>query len=160
MLYALVRLGLVTQVIVADEEFLPTIQNKYDYIVDVTGRDQPSAGDSYYSDTDEFINNADILSVLEANMEADYMKQGSADSIEPFRISRYSVSYAEALVTIGCKKYSAPGLLEALHRVLVDREKTVAVFTAQGAGPTHGKFGITWEDAQLLYDKLVQLKHT
>lgn len=160
MYYALIRLGLVTQIIVADEEFLSHIENKYDYVVDVTNRERPEAGDSYYPDVDKFIsNNTDEID-LSIEDKADYLTQGYLDSIEPFALSKYSVSYSKGEVTIGCKKYSVSGLICALHRVLVKREQTVEVFTVGNKGPAHGKFGITWDDAQLLYDTLIQLRIT
>ena len=39
------------------------------------------------------------------------------------------------------------GLLDTLHKLLVEKQKTTTYFTSLKTGPTHGKFDITWQDA-------------
>lgn len=156
--FALIKDGLVKEVIVASDDFIPLIQDQYDHIIDVTGKSRPSVGDSYYSNTEEFIqNNLDTIVLPVIDEDADYLNEGTEDGFEPFQISKYSVSYKDGFIQIGCKKYSAPGFLEALHKTLVEKEEAIECFNTVD-GPAHGKFGITWEDAQKLYDALRKVK--
>lgn len=155
--FALIKDGLVESVIVANDDFLTHVENKFDLIIDVTNLARPSPGDSYYSDTQTFVPNEHITHSISADMNADHLQQGTEEGFAPFKISKYTVSYDNGFIVIGCKKYSAPGFMDALHRVLIEKEKTVGIFSTS-KGPAHGKFGITWGDAQMLYNALVKVK--
>lgn len=157
--FALIKDGLVDNVIVADENFLPTINDLYDTIINVTERTRPQIGDSYYSDTDNFISNivSNVILTVE-DPDAPYLHEGTEDGFEPFQLSRYTVTYEDGEVYIGCKSYSAIGLLDVLYKGLIEDQETIGVFTTADGNPAHGKFAITWEDAQMLYDKLKTVK--
>lgn len=155
--FALIKNNIVESVVVGTDDFISHMDGKYDHIIDVTEGDRPSTGDSYYKDTEEFISNAGHTHHIPVDLEAEHLQKGTEDGFEPFTISKYSVSYKDGFIHIGCKKYSAPGLLDALHKGLVEKQQTVGIFTSEN-GPAHGKFGITWDDAQKLYDALIKVK--
>lgn len=156
--YALIKNNIVESIIVANEDFLPHIQDKYDVILDVTDN-RPVVGQSYYPDTSTFIENKSGAVHIDTDLEAEHLKLGTEDGFEPFKLSKYSVKYENGMVHIGCRQYSAPGLLDALHRGLVEKQTgTVSCFVTEDAGPMHGKFGITWNDAQLLYNALIKVR--
>lgn len=153
---AIINNNLVDSVVVGDDTFLSHIQDKHQFVVDVTNRDRPSPGDSYYSDQDAFISNSVEVNHL-PDLGAEHLISGTEDGFESFRLSNYSVSYKEGMVTIGCKKYSARGLLGALHKSLTQKHKSVERFTTHPT-PGHGKYEITWADAKILYDALKKVK--
>lgn len=155
--FALIKNNIVESVVIGTDEFLSHIKDKYDHVIDVTESDRPSTGDSYYKDTEEFISNAGHTHHIPVDLDEDHLKQGTEDGFEPFKISKYSVSYKDGFIYIGCKKYSAAGFLDVLHKGLIEKQQTIGVFTSTN-GPSHGKFGITWEDAQKLYDALIKVK--
>lgn len=156
--FALIKNNLVDSIIVADESFLTIIQSKYDAVVDVTDN-RPNVGDSYYPDVNEFISNLEIINEIDPELYLeDALPNGTEDGFEPFKLSKYSVSYKDGMVQIGCKYYSAQGLLHVLHKLLIEEEQTTHCFTAADDGPAHGKFGVTWDDAQQLYDVLIKVK--
>jgi hypothetical protein len=156
---AVIDKGIVENIVIADEAFKLVLQDEFDSVVDVTDMDpKPSPGDSYYPETGAFVPNTIVFNDLSADLDALHMQQGTDDGFEPFAISKYSVSYADGIVTIGCKQYPAPGLLDVLHKFLVEREANVQIFTSDDTGPAHGKYGITWDDAQMLYDALIKVK--
>lgn len=156
--FSLIKNGLVVSIIVADDDFIQQIEHDYDFIIDVTDN-RPNIGDSYYSDTNIFISNTELAPEIQVDLSADYLQHGTEDGFEPFNLSRYSVKYEDGMVHIGCKKYSGPGLLDALHKVLIENETgTVACFKIDENGPAHGQFDITWEDVQLLYDALIRVR--
>lgn len=154
--YACIKNNTVSTVIVAKSSFIDGVRHEYDIIIDVTDISRPAVGDSFYPDTNIFVSNNDSL----INIPLDsIISTGTEIGFEPFNISKYSVKYADGLVIIGCKKYPAKGLLAALHKYLIeDREGSVSCFTESEEGPAHGKFGITWEDAQMLYDALIKVQ--
>lgn len=156
--FALIKNNIVEGVVVGNDAFLSQIQDVYSDVVDVTDRPRPAAGDSYYKDTDSFISNTVHMNHIPVDMSADHLLTGTEEGFEPFQLSQYSVKYENGVITIGCKKYSAPGLLDALHKVLIEDHQTTSHFTQLEDGPTHGKFGITWDDAQKLYDALVKVR--
>ena len=156
--FALIKNNLVDHVVVGDDMFLSHIQSQYDAVVDVTNINRPTTGDSYYPDTQTFVSNTVTLNNIPVDMSASYLQQGTEEGFTSFQISKYNVSYSNGIVTIGCKQYSAPGLLDALYKVLQEKQSTVSIFTTLDDGPTHGKFGITWSDAQKLYDALIKVK--
>lgn len=156
--FALIKDGVVEGVIVATDDFLQHINNKYDFIIDVSDIKRPSAGDSYYSDTKTFVCNTSDSHQIPVDLSAEHLHQGTRDGFEPFQISKYSVSYKDGTITIGCKQYSAIGMLDTLHKLIVDKQQTTTYFTALKDGPTHGKFGITWEDAKKIYEALNRVK--
>jgi hypothetical protein len=155
--FALIKKHMVESIIVANDAFAKELLSKYDYVVDVT-KQRPTVGDSYYPETDSFISNTTDFHHIPVDLEAEHLQKGTEDSFEPFKLSKYSVSYENGVVTIGCKQYSAPGLLDSLHKVLIEDHSTVAYFNTMGPNPGHGKFDITWEDAQALYDALIKVK--
>jgi hypothetical protein len=156
--FALIKNNLVEKVIVANEDFLPHLMEKYklDFIIEV-GDNRPSAGDSYYPDTKTFVSNSSILHdiPIDPNM---YSYNGTEDGFPPFEMSKYSVSYKDKIITIGCKQYSAVGMLDTLHKLLIDKQQTTTYFTSLDSGPTHGKFDVTWDDARKLYEALKKVK--
>lgn len=154
---ALINNNLVEHVVVGDDNFIEHIKNQYDTIVDVTNRQRPSQGDSYYPQTKQFISNSTNFNIIDVDLP-DRLKQGTNEGFEPFQLSKYSVTYSNRIVTIGCKQYSATALLDALDKVLISDEAVSHCFITGDAGPAHGKFGITWEDAQKLYDALIKVK--
>lgn len=156
---ALIKNKLVMSVAIGNDDFAAHVRDQYDYIIDVTNRERPTVGHSYYPETDSFIDNSNDVNLIPVDMNVSHMKMGAEDGFEPFNISKYSVSYKDGMVQIGCKKYSAVGLFDALHRVLIDKEAvdTIHCFRVAG-GPGHGKFAITWSDARLLYEALSRVK--
>ena len=157
--FALIKNGIVEKVIVATDDFLPHLMEKYslDLIVEV-GDDRPTAGDSYYADTKTFVSNHLAIHDIPVDMSTVRLYNGTENGFEPFQMSKYSVSYKDGMITIGCKQYSAAGMLDTLHKLLIDKQQTTTYFTALEKGPTHGKFDVTWEDAQKLYDALKKVK--
>lgn len=155
--FALINNNLVEHVVVGNDNFIEHVKNQYDTIVDVTDEQRPAQGDSYYPQTKQFISNSKNLNMIDVNLP-DRLKQGTNDGFEPFQLSKYSVSYSNGVVAIGCKQYSAVGLLDALDKVLISDEAVSHCFITGDAGPAHGKFGITWDDAQKLYDALIKVK--
>lgn len=156
--FALIRNNLVEAVIVANDVFLSHIKDKYDLIVDVSEGCRPTTGDSYYSDTKTFVPNHLISHEIPVDLSSAHLHTGTENGFKPFQISQYSVSYETGVITIGCKKYSAIGILDTLHKLLVEKKKTTTYFTALENGPTHGKFEITWEDAQKIHAALKRIK--
>lgn len=156
--FALIKNNLVNSVIVATDEFIPLIKHKYEIIVDVTNKTRPNVGDSYYSDIDTFIPNTIGANHINVDLQAEHLKTGTEEGFEPFTLSKYSVKYDNGMVHIGCKSYTPAGLFDALHKVLIEDTQTTHCFTTLEDGPAHGKFGITWDDAQKLYDVLLKVK--
>lgn len=152
--FALIKNNLVDKVVVADDAFLKHIAGQYDVIIDVTNLDRPSAGDSYYPDTKEFVSNTETLHELPVDLNQAHLQNGTENEFPPFRISRYDVSYTKGVIMIGCKRYSAPGFMDALHKMLIEGKQTVSIFS----GTSHGKFEITRDDMQTLYDNLSRIK--
>lgn len=155
--YALIQNNIVQSIIIADDSFLKHIENKYQYIIDVTDN-KPTVGDSYYNKTNKFIPNNTDKNEISVDLNLKHLKNGTETEFKPFTLSKYSVRYEDGFVIIGCKKYSAAGLLDALHKVLIEKHHTTSHFTTFDDGPAHGKFGITWDDAKLLYDALNKVK--
>ena len=156
--FALIKNNLVEGVIVANESFLPIIKDKYDLILDVTDIQRPSTGDSYYPVTNTFISNDHEIVDIPADLKADHLQSGTEKGFKPFKISNYSVKYENGMIVIGCKKYSAPGFMDALHKILIEKQHTTSHFTTLEDGYAHGKFKITLEDAKKLYDALKKVK--
>jgi hypothetical protein len=156
--YALVKNNLVEAVIVGTDDFIEHIKNKYDFIIDVSKDPRPTTGDSYYPDTGTFVANHLVEHQIPVDMSADHLHNGTNSGFESFKISKYLVSYKDGVITIGCKKYSAPGILDTLHRLLIEKQRTTTYFTTLESGFTHGKFDITFEDAQKIYDALKKVK--
>ena len=156
--YALIKNSLVEAVIVGTDDFLQHIKDKYDLIVDVSEGSRPATGDSYYHDTNTFVANHLTDHQIPVDLSADHLHTGTESGFKPFQISKYSVSYEDGVIIIGCKKYSAVGMLDTLHKLLIDKQQTTTYFTALKNGPTHGRFGITWDDAQKLYDALRKVR--
>lgn len=158
--FALIKNNIVKSVAVGDDDFLAHIQSQYDFVVDVTNRDRPTIEDSYYPDSDSFVSNA-VAQIVDVptDIDAEHLNQGTDDGFEPFRISKYVVKYDNGIVQIGCKKYPAAVLLDALYKALVEeQEGTLYCFNTAGEKPVHGKFDISWEDAQKIYDALSKVK--
>lgn len=147
--FALINNNLVNKVIVADDSFIEEVISQWDIVLDVTDR-RPNPGDSYYPDTDEFISNNTDVHYISSDVQI--------GDFEPFTLSKYSVSKEDDMIKIGCKLYSASGIYDVLHALLIEKVTTTELFTSEETGPTHGKFGITWEDAQTLYDVLCGAK--
>jgi hypothetical protein len=93
-------------------------------------------------------------------MSLDYLNQGTDATFDPFMLSQYSVSQdvENSLVIIGCKSYSIAGMLVELHELLYEGKSTTDLFTTTEDGFAHGRFGITADDTQLLYDTLIKIK--
>jgi hypothetical protein len=155
--FALIKNNIVEQIIVADVDFINHVKEKYDLVIDVTDS-RPAVGDSYYPDTKTFISNNQTLHEIPVDLNAEHLHQGTEDGFEPFEMSKYSVSYKDEIITIGCKQYSALGMLDTLHKLLIEKQHTTTYFTSLEKGPTHGKFDVTWDDAKKLYDLLVKVK--
>lgn len=156
MFYALIKNNLVQSIIVADDTFIQSLTD-YDHIIDVTDN-RPCVGDSYYPETGVFTSNTETSIILPVeNIEH---LTGTEEEIVPFRLSKYSVSYDSTtkMVKIGCKNYDLLMLKDALYKGLIENQQHPHCFTSLENGPMHGKFGITWEDAQLLYDKLMKVR--
>lgn len=156
--FALIKKNIVQHVIVADEFFLHHIEKDYDYIINVTDTLRPQPGDSYYPETKIFVSNTISAPEILTDLTAEHLQSGIESGFEPFNISKYSVKYENGIVTIGCKQYPAAGLRDSLHKLIIHRQQNVACFTILEKGPAHGKFDITWEDAQMLYDALLKVK--
>jgi hypothetical protein len=155
--FALVKNFLVEAIVVGDDAFVDHIKDQYQYVVEVFD-DRPSPGHSYYPDTNQFVDNSIEALVIAPDPDILSLYNGTNDGFETWSMSKYSCSYADGVVTIGCKKYSAQGLLVVLHNLLVERSKTTSHFTSYDSGPSHGKFGVTWEDATTLYNLLKEVK--
>lgn len=156
--FALIKKGLVETIVVANEDFISQIKSKYDFVIDVTNEERPNIGDSYYSDTKNFISNYRENHTIPILTNVDHLKNGTEEGFGPFEISKYSVSYKEGIIKIGCKTYSAIGMLDTLHKLLIEKCKTTTLFTSLEEGPTHGKFGITWNDAKIIYEQLKKVR--
>lgn len=156
--FALVKHNVVQTVIVANDDFLHHVASQYDHIVDVTNMSRPAVDDSYCPDTNTFMSGSAEVHELPVDLNADHVKQGTEVGFESFRLSKYMVSYEDGMVKIGCKKYSLPGFKDALHKVMVNKQAHTSCFTTATGKPSHGKFNISWEDAQKLYDVLMKVK--
>jgi hypothetical protein len=156
--FAIIKNGLVQGIIVAEINFINSLAPQYDFIIDVSEGQRPTTGDSYYPDTKTFVSNHLVEHTIPVDLSLPHLHMGTQDGFEPFLTSKYSVSYESGTITIGCKKYPAIAILDTLHKLLVEKQKTTTYFTALKDGPTHGKFGITWEDAQKIYDALKKVK--
>lgn len=156
--YALIKDQIVEGVIIGEDSFISILADQYDSIVDVTDRSRPSPGDSYYLDVDTFISNTAQVTDIPVDLQDSHLQQGLSDGFDPFQISQYTVSYADGVITIGCKSYPAIGILDTLYKLLIEKQQTTTYFTSSPEGPAHGKFGITWDDAQKIYDALIQVK--
>lgn len=157
--FALIKKGLVETVVVADSNFISQVKTKYDHIIDVTNDiKRPVPGDSYYPDTEAFISNYEDTHFIPVISNSEHLKNGTEEGFEPFEISKYSVSYKDGVITIGCKSYSAIGMLDTLHKLLIEKHKTTTYFTALKDGPTHGKFAVTWNDAKNIYERLKKVR--
>jgi len=156
--FALIKNNLVEAVIVGNDDFLENIRGKYDFAIDVSEGLRPATGDSYYPDTKTFVANHLTDHRIPVDLSSAHLHTGTENGFKPFQISKYSVSYENGVITIGCKKYSAVGMLDTLHKLLIDKQQTTTYFTALKTGPTHGKFEITWDDAQKLYDALRKVR--
>lgn len=158
---ALVRNNMVRTIAVGDAEFVAYAESRYDYVIDVTNHTpRPVQGDSYYPETGQFISNTQTETPLTCAELDPAIPEGTAESFAPFPLSQYSVSFADHVVTVGCRRYGAKGLLQALYEVLVENETTVEAFHTMSTGPAHGKYGITWDDATLLYNALTSLQRS
>ncbi len=156
--FALIKNSLVESVVVATDSFLDHIEGRYDFVIDVTNSKRPTVGDSYYEDLNLFVSNTDEIHNIMTNPNQRHLKCGTENGFEPFKISKYTVKYENGMIVIGCKAYSAPGFLDALHRVLVEKEKTTSHFTTVNGNPCHGRFDITWEDAHKLHEALKKVR--
>lgn len=154
---ALINKNIVHSVVIGDEKFLEHVSNEYDFVVDVTDIKRPTAGDSYYPEANQFVNNELEIISIPANLDEEHMKRGTENGFEPFNISKYSVRYENGMVQIGCKKYSAAGLFDVAHKILIEKTKTIHYFDTSN-GPTHGKFAVTWDDVKKLYDALSRVR--
>jgi hypothetical protein len=158
--FALIKNGIVEKVIVAslNGNFIGSIVTEYDLIIDVSDGPRPATGDSYYADTKTFVSNHHTVHHIPFDPNAEHLRQGTEDGFAPFEMSKYSVSYKDGMVTIGCKQYSAIGMLDTLHKLLVEKKQTTTLFTSLEKGPTHGKFDVTWDDAKKLHEALKKVK--
>lgn len=159
MYYALVRYDMVRTVAVGDADFATYAATKYDYVIDVTDMDpRPVQGDSYYGG--KFVSNTETELSLD-DLELDpAIPEGLAVTFAPFQLSKYAVSFADGVVTIGCKHYGAKGLLQVLYALLVESAPVIDSFHVMDTGPAHGRYGITWDDANLLYTALTSLQRS
>lgn len=158
--YALIKKNIVEGIVFGDESFETHIKEQYDLVVDVTNSTRPSPGDSYYPDTETFISNTTSAVEITVNPDAEHLQQGTEEGFEPFQLSKYAVSYEDGMIVIGCKRYSALGFMDALHKMHVGDDNTAHCFSINNGNPGHGKFDITWEDVELLYEKLSKVKFT
>lgn len=156
--FALIKNNLVEAVVVGTDTFIQSIKDKYDFIIDVSEGQRPTTGDSYYPDTKIFISNHSVEHQIPVDTSSIHLHNGTESGFKPFETSKYSVSYENGVIKIGCKNYSAIGMLDTLHKLLVEKQQTTTYFTALKEGPTHGKFGITWEDAKKIYEALSKVK--
>ncbi len=155
--FALIKNNIVEGIIVADAAFIEQITNQYDLIMDVTdGR--PHVGDSYYPTTKSFISNDIEVNNIPVDMSATHMQSGTENGFKPLKLSKYIATYKDGMVTIGCKSYSAAGLFDAAHKVLIEKQNVTSHFIVTKDGAAHGKFGITLSDIQKLYDVLKNVK--
>lgn len=159
MYLALVRYGMVRTIAVGDADFMTYASTLYDEVIDVTDvSPRPVQGDSYYAETGQFVCNH-TTDVPLADVELDAaIPEGPASGFDSFQMSNYSVTFQPGTVTIGCMRFGARGLLQSLYEVLVEHETTVAQFHTMDAGPAHGRYGITWVDAEALYAALTSLR--
>lgn len=156
--YALIKKNIVKHIIVADESFLPHIENDYDYIIDVTNIKRPAVDDSYVPASNSFLSNHRGLIPLPFNTDDSHLNQGTEEGFEDFSIKQYTIKYQDGFVMFGCKKFPAKGLLDVLHKLIIHKHDEAACFTAEESGPTDGKFSITWEEAHQIYNKLKRVK--
>jgi len=154
--YALIKNYLVESVIISDSDFIKNLSG-YNSIIDVSGL-SVSTGDSYYPDTETFISNTSQLHDIPVDKSAPHLNLGTEAGFQDFNISKYTVKYKDGNITIGCKTYPAIGILDTLHKMLVQKQKTTTIFSCVSGNPSHGKFDITWEDAQAIYDALIRVK--
>lgn len=155
--FALINKNTVHSVVIGDNKFLEHAKNKYDFVIDVTNRKRPCADDSYYPETDSFIENQLETIHINTDLDSPHMKNGTEDGFEPFNISKYSVKYENGMIQIGCKKYSGPGFFDALHKILIEKNTAAHCFDTSN-GPTHGKFPVTWDDVKKLYNALSKVR--
>lgn len=156
--YALIKKNLVKNIIVAEESFLLIIENDYDYIIDVTQGHRPQIDDSYIPLTNTFLSNHLEVINLPFNSEDEHLKQGTETGFRSFSVSNYTIKYERGYVFFGCKKFPAQGLLDALHKLIIDEKDEAACFTAEDYGPTDGKFKISWIEAEKIYNELKKVK--
>lgn len=156
--FALIKNGIVETIAFGDDIFLEHIKDKYDIIVDVTEKNRPQVGDSYYNDTNSFISNFSEVINIPVDLNQDHLKHGTNSGFEPFTISKYSVKYENGMIQIGCKKYSAAGCMDSLHKILIEKNPTNQYFTIRNGEPHHGKFNVTLEDAKKIYNALLTVK--
>lgn len=148
--FALIKNHLVHSIIVADDDFKKHIEKDYDHVIDVTDMKRPHHGDSYYSKTNTFISNKDDVNDIPSDRETPVL------NFEPFHISKYEVKHENGYIVIGCKKYSAAGFIDALEKIAGEKEDSTSHFSTLYNGPAHGKFGISWDDLQKLYNVIVK----
>lgn len=148
--FALIKKDIVEHVIVAGDDFLKHIEKDYDKIVDVSNMTRPQPGDSYYPNTNSFIPNHTDVTDIVADEPAPVL------SFEPFSLSKYSVRHENGYVIIGCKHYSAAGFIKEVRKIAEKTSDTTSTFIAREDGPAHGKFGITWDDVQKLYEIIIK----
>lgn len=155
--FALIKGGIVQSVVFGNAEFAESIRGQYEQIVEVTDRTRPSPGDSYYPDQDAFHSNDAAIVHIKVDLTADHLNRGTEVGFKPFKLSKYNVSYEDGFIRIGCRKYSAHGFMDALHMILIEKQTSAHCFRT-GKNPGHGKFDITWDDAQMLYDALSKVR--
>lgn len=148
--FAVIKNHLVDSIIVADEEFLKHIKDNYHHIVDVTNMVRPKPGDTYYPKTNSFVDNhIEIIEIPSLNPTPEL-------TFEPFQLSKYSVHHENGYIIIGCKKYSSAGFIDALKKIAEEKVDVTSHFSTLYNGPGHGKFNITWDDVQKLYDVIIK----
>lgn len=148
--FALIKKDIVEHVIVASDDFLKHVEKEYDKVVDVTNIVRPQPGDSYYPNTDSFVPNHVDVTDIAADDPAPVL------NFEPFSISKYKVSHEDGYIIIGCKRYSAAGFIKEVRKIAEKTSDTTSTFVARSEGPAHGKFGVTWEDVQKIYEIVIK----
>lgn len=150
---------MVEAIVVADKEFLEHISDKYDEVLNLTDVKHPTTGDSYYSETKMFVSNTITgHHDIKYDLNAPHLRGGKNETFEQFKISKYTVKHENRTVYIGCKSYPAAGLMDTLHKLLIEKYKVTTYFLATKDGPSHGKFGVSWEDAEKIYKALKGIK--
>lgn len=161
-IYALVKNNLVSSVIVADESFVASLQNQHDHIVDVSHGERPSVGDSYYKEHSCFIPNHLETILIPVDKTEPHLYAGKREPFAPYSMSNKSGKHDVRLdgdyIQIGCKKYNALGILDALHKMIRENKARHHCMVRKEHGVMHGKFCIDWKDAKTLYKRLKRVR--
>lgn len=130
-IWALVKNNLVENTIVAEDSFIPLIDENYDDVIDVTNMIPcPAPGWSHINNT--FYDAPSILVNESADITSAWMQDGSASTFIPFNLSNDESwilvqIVVPGFVDLGCIRYAIPFLRDALYRASVNNEDMLPI---------------------------------